>query len=140
MRKSKHGMWQSPTYKVWQCIKQRCLNPNNQAFADYGGRGITVDPRWSADFREFVADMGERPPGMEIDRIDNDQGYCKQNCRWVTATQNQNNRSNNHRVSYEGQMLTVAEVSRKCGVKPNTIYERLKRGWTDEQAVQPCAH
>jgi hypothetical protein len=135
---TKHGMRNSPTYKIWFCMRQRCRNPKHPAFDHYGGRGIGIDPRWD-DFATFLADMGERPPGMEIDRIDNDKGYSKENCRWATSVQNQNNRSNNHWLRYEGRSVTVAQASRLCGVKANTIYERLKRGWTDEQAVRPCA-
>jgi hypothetical protein len=138
MTQTKHGMYKSKTYKVWFCIRQRCRNPKHVAFARYGGRGITVDPAWD-DFRVFLADMGERPEGMQIDRIDNDVGYSKANCRWVTPEINQNNRSNNLWVEYDGQRVTVAQASRLSGVKENTIRERLKRGWTTEQAVRPCA-
>lgn len=134
----KHGMCKSLTYKVWQCIRQRCLNPNNDAFANYGGRGITVDATWE-NFIVFLADMGERPKGMEINRIDNNKGYSKKNCKWSTSVENQNNRRNNRWISYNGKMVTVTQASRLCGVKPTTIFERLKKGCTNQQAVRPCA-
>jgi len=72
-------------------MKQRCLNPNNDAYKDYGERGITVCNRW-LDFKNFYADMGDRPEGKELDRKDNDKGYYKENCRWATAAENVQNR------------------------------------------------
>lgn len=82
----------SPTYVVWLAIKARCLNPKNPGFKNYGGRGIRVCDRWMV-FENFLADMGERPPGTSIDRIDNDCGYEPGNCRWATPIeQGQNTR------------------------------------------------
>ncbi len=76
---------------IWQGIKQRCLNLNNAAYKNYGSRGITICDEWLV-FANFFRDMGPRPEGLQIDRIDNDKGYCKENCQWVTAKQNSNNR------------------------------------------------
>ncbi len=70
-------------YNVWRSMKDRCDNPKNKAFASYGGRGISYDVKWQ-DFNIFLAEMEPRPTGMELDRIDNDSSYCKQNCRWTT--------------------------------------------------------
>jgi hypothetical protein len=82
----------SPTYRSWLAMKARCLNPKNKRFADYGGRGIAVCKRWLV-FENFLADMGERPAGMTLDRIDNDIGYEKTNCRWADSqTQSTNKR------------------------------------------------
>lgn len=84
----------SPTYTVWANMKQRCLNPNHPRYEDYGGRGIGVCTRW-LDFENFLADMGERPAGLTLERTDNDGDYDPFNCCWATYTQ----QSNNQRVS-----------------------------------------
>lgn len=88
-----HGMHNTPLYKVWTSMVQRCTNPKVQFYSRYGGRGIKVCDRWKK-FENFLADMGERPEGMTIDRIDNDGDYEPSNCKWVTHQQNCNNRSN----------------------------------------------
>jgi hypothetical protein len=72
-------------------MRKRCHNPNQDNYAYYGGRGITVCERWD-DFAAFLADMGERPPGMSLDRVNNDHGYSAANCRWATRTEQAHNR------------------------------------------------
>lgn len=81
----------SPTYHSWINLRQRCLNPENARYADYGGRGITVDPRWNK-FENFLEDMGERPTGTSIERRDNDLGYTKDNCFWGDVYHQAHNR------------------------------------------------
>ena len=81
----------SPTYHSWASMIARCTNPSNKRFAIYGGRGITVCKRWM-NFRNFLADMGERPKGLSIDRIDNNSGYRPGNCRWTTSVTQARNR------------------------------------------------
>jgi len=92
----KHGYHGTPTYASWQAMKGRCLNPNDDWYSEYGGRGITVCESWAEPrgFVAFLADMGEKPPGMTLDRIDNDGNYEPGNCKWSTpAEQNQNTRT-----------------------------------------------
>lgn len=85
----------SPTYRVWCAIKDRCLNPNSKtSYPKYGGRGITICDRWRDSFEAFLEDMGERPEGTSIDRIDNNKGYEPGNCRWADKWTQSRNRRN----------------------------------------------
>ena len=86
-----HGMHSSPEYNCWAGVKQRCLNPKNHRYNEYGGRGITICERWMK-FENFLADMGRRPKGTSLDRIDNDGNYELSNCKWSTAKEQINNR------------------------------------------------
>jgi hypothetical protein len=89
---TKHGMYGTPTYRSWIKMKDRVLNQNHKYFHLYGGRGISIDPKWMT-FEGFLRDMGTMPePGYSIDRIDNDKGYTKKNCRWIPRNDQQKNR------------------------------------------------
>ena len=89
--KPRHHKSETQAYRTWQHMKSRCLNPKTVRYKNYGGRGISVCDRWQ-DFKNFYADMGDRPPGLQIDRIDNDGNYEPGNCQWVTPKENSNNR------------------------------------------------
>lgn len=79
-------------YSTWRGMINRTTNPNASDWSYYGGRGITVASAWVSDFTCFLSDMGGRPEGLTLDRIDNDKGYCKENCRWATKTEQANNK------------------------------------------------
>ena len=131
----RHGKYNTPTYKAWGAMKKRCDDPQNGAWRHYGGRGISYDPRWK-DFTNFLADMGMRPaPNDELDRINNNGNYCKENCRWVTRQQNLNNTRVNHVVVYNGQQMTASELARQVGLRPNRLLARLRAGFTLERAI-----
>jgi len=130
------------TYKSWEGMKQRCLNPNNPRFDSYGGRGITIEPKWLT-FAGFLEDMGERPEGLTLDRIDNNGDYCKANCRWASpAEQQRNTRQSKLTESQVKEILAVQRVwkgsdrelarqfSGELGINHETIREVLKgRCW-----------
>jgi hypothetical protein len=82
----------SPTYNTWRGMKLRCYNKNREDYKHYGGRGIEVCERWRSSFVAFLEDMGPRPPGMTLDRIDVNKGYCKDNCRWATKAEQERNK------------------------------------------------
>jgi hypothetical protein len=89
----KHGFIKTPTYRSWIAMRSRCVDPNASGYKNYGGRGIKVCERWD-DFLNFLADMGERPPGMSIEREDGTGNYCPENCKWATRkVQNRNKRN-----------------------------------------------
>ncbi len=91
-RRATHGMTDSPTFRSWAAMKTRCLNPNGARYASYGGRGITICEQWVNSFENFLADMGPRPSGTTLDRVDNDGNYEPGNCRWATPSQQNSNR------------------------------------------------
>ncbi len=123
------------TYKAWTCMIYRCTNPNGKNWARYGGRGIKVCDRWLRSFDAFLADNGECPSGMEIDRWPNNDGdYEPGNTRWATMKQQARNTSRNRLVTLAGETLCVSEFVERFGLKYTTVMSRLNRGWSAEMA------
>lgn len=124
-----------PLYNVWMSMKNRCRNPKAKAYADYGGRGISVCERWMSSFAAFAEDMGERPAGTSIDRIDNEGNYEPGNCRWATRREQQRNQRRAVFVWVDGVKHRAIELAELAGVKTDTILERAARGLPYDQVV-----
>ncbi len=129
-RSTKHGMARSKEYDTWISIKKRCLNPDNKDYKYYGERGITMCDRWQDSFQNFYEDMGDRPSKTHsIDRIDNNKGYYKENCKWSTKSEQCRNQRNNRIVIINGESVCLAEAAERYGIRTKTVYDRVKRGW-----------
>ena len=126
-RFTKHGMKHTPIYTVWCLMIQRCTDPNATNYKNYGGRGITVCEEWK-DFSKFYEDMGDIPPGMTLDRKDNDGNYCKENCRWASYLTQENNKRNNIVITFHGQTKTLSQWARSSGINYHTLYSRYIKG------------
>ena len=130
-------MMKDRTYRTWIYMRQRCLNPNNNAWKDYGGRGITICDRWDS-FANFLADMGERPAGTSLDRIDNEGNYEPDNVKWSTPAEQAHNTRTNLRVTAFGETKVAGEWVRdpRCAVSSTSLRRRLKSGGlSPEEAI-----
>lgn len=123
------------TYECWESMIQRCTNPRCKAFSNYGGRGIKVCKRWRDSFEAFLADMGEKPTGLQIDRIENDGNYEPSNCKWATRKEEARNKRSNRHLTINGETRCLAEWSERSGIKSGTIRERIKAGRDLKSAI-----
>lgn len=137
-----HGGCNTQEYGIWCAMLRRCYNPAVREFPRYGGRGITVCPRWLHSFENFIRDMGPRPSAEHsIDRIKNEGPYSPRNCRWTDRFTQANNKRNNRMVLVEGHHVTLAEASRSTGIEYHVVFKRLRRGWSIERALStPVRH
>lgn len=126
------GYRPTPTRVTWCAMKMRCSPEVGKP--EYAGRGISVCERWR-DFANFLADMGERPEGMTLDRIDPNGNYEPGNCRWATPEQQMNNRRNNRMFAVNGETLSIAQLARKYSVPDSRIRMRLAAGLPMEEAL-----
>lgn len=129
-----------PTKSSYVAMKRRCLGINTKSYGDYGGRGIKVCDRWLESFDNFVADMGTRPDGLTLDRIDVNGNYCPENCRWVDRkTQNINRRST---VFYndDDEILSQRDLCKKYNINESTFKSRIYKGWSVEDALSKTDH
>jgi hypothetical protein len=125
---STHGMDGTPTCKAWRSMRSRCHNPSVKQYKRYGGRGIQVCDRWMS-FDNFLADMGVRPDGLSLDRIDVNGNYEPSNCRWADAKVQANNRRNNLRVCVGGHVLGVEQFAEHCGLTLSGARKRIHRDY-----------
>ena len=135
---SKHGMSHHPAFGVWHSMKQRCMDPNHRAYHNYGGRGITVCPEWQNSFEAFWRDMGPTyKRGLDLDRINNNEGYSATNCRWVSRKVNARNRRVTRVIDTPLGRMSVAELSERTGIGETTLLYRLSAGWPTELLCLP---
>lgn len=125
----------TPEYRSWRAMRARCLSPGSTGFEKYGGRGITVCERWSK-FENFLADMGPRPHGRTLERIDNNGNYGPSNCRWATRKEQQANTSITHLITIDNVTKCLSDWCRQYGLDPGTVRRRMRVfGWGPKQAV-----
>lgn len=133
LRSLKHGQSNgggvrssSPTYNSWQNMKERCLKEYSISYPNYGGKGITVCDRWVSSFENFLNDMGERPSGMTLDRIDATGNYEPSNCRWATKEEQSRNRAIVKKFQVFWELLTMPEIAERLGVSYGYVYNKLQ--------------
>lgn len=130
-----HGMKGTPTHNTWCAMKQRCCYQRSNQFRYYGGRGIAVCDRWHT-FENFLADMGERPNGMTIDRVDSDGDYEPSNCRWATKAVQDRNRRSTINVTRDGVTKCVKDWCDELALDVDRVYGRIRRGAIPEEALR----
>lgn len=135
----KHGGYKNKTgeYASWNAMRDRCNNSNSTSYARYGGRGITHDPAWD-DFKKFLEDMGHKENSkLELERIDNNKGYYKENCRWATHKEQTRNRGGKRATrlyTFEEKTMCIADWAKEIGISPQSMQKRLNNNWPLEKA------
>lgn len=124
----------SRTWYIWRDMIKRCHNTAAKDYPRYGGRGVHVCDSWKASFDAFLADMGERPDGRTIDRIDGSRGYEPGNCRWASDAEQRRNKSTVRYVGFRGEQVAIQDLAHRFGIPYDTLWQRLKR-WDVERAV-----
>jgi len=138
---TKHGLSDTPTARSWVEMRRRCYATHRKEYPNYGGRGIVVCDRWRDSFVNFLTDMGLRPDGHTLDRIDNDGPYSPENCRWVPRAAQELNKRSSVRYDIFGERITLAEAARKYGIGSATLYNRvITLKWAPERAVTEHIH
>lgn len=127
-------------YSAWLAAKGRCFNPRLESYPRYGGRGITMSEEWRTNFSAFLRDLGPCPEGHTLDRIDVNGHYAPGNCRWALPIVQQNNMRTNRLICVRGETMTLAQASRRFGVKVTTMLARLDVGLPITSVVDPHLH
>lgn len=133
--KYKHGMTDTTEYRAWANMLSRVLNPNHPRYKDWGGRGITVDVRW-LDFETFYADIGKKPKGHTLERIDNNGGYSPENCYWASPAEQARNRRSNKIIVYDEVSYIQNDLAAKLKISKTTFGTRIRRGWTLQETIK----
>ncbi len=124
----------APEYYVWSNARARCSNPKLRCWKHYGGRGITFDSRWD-DFAQFMKDMGPRPPGTQLERVNNDLGYGPENCVWATRRRQARNKRSSKLYQWKGEDRSLTEIAQMESVLPDRLIRRVRCGWPLQRAV-----
>ncbi|MFZ9455692.1 MAG: hypothetical protein ACO27Q_10715 [Bacteroidia bacterium] len=133
IKNTKHGMKNTNTYSSWRAMKQRCINENAKDFVCYGGKNINICNEWINSFEAFYHDMGERPKGTSIDRINNKLGYFKENCRWATKSIQARNKNTSYFCEINGIIYdSLIDAATAFKVKKQTI-SKWVNGWFDKR-------
>jgi hypothetical protein len=132
-----HGLRKSKLYITWANMKQRCYNPNDSHYKWYGGRGVTICDEWKNDFKAFYdwAIANGYRDSLTIDRVDSTKNYSPDNCRFITMSAQQRNKSSNKYIEYNGETKSVQEWAEKLNIKPSTLRARFNKGWSIERAL-----
>lgn len=130
-----HGRSDTPLYWRWVAMNERCHTESSSEYRNYGGRGIKVCERWRNSFGDFLSDMGEPGEGMFLDRINNDGNYEKENCRWVTKSDQERNKRTNRLITANGKTMCVVAWAEILSVHPGTLHSRMNRGLSDHDTI-----
>lgn len=140
----KNGIYGKRLRAIYSSMKQRCFNPNNPTYKNYGERGITVCPEWLGEdgfsnFGKWAYENGYNPKAKRgectLDRIDNNENYCPENCRWADSKTQSRNKRDNVLIEYNGELKTIMQWCEELNIKHSTLRNRIKRGWTPEMAI-----
>ena len=135
----KHGLSNTRLHKIWHSMYCRCYYKSTNQYKNYGGRGIKVCEEWKhiqgfINFYNWAINNGYKET-LTLDRIDNNKGYCPSNCRWITPKEQSNNRRNNVYYTFNGETKTSKQWCELYNISQTTLSDRLKRGWTLQQAL-----
>jgi len=134
-KKRTHGMTRTPTYRSWRAAKERCHNPNSSNYPSYGGAGIEMCRRWRDSFETFLADIGERPAGATLDRLDQCKGYEPGNVQWATSVEQSVNRGTTRLYRWRGGWMTTREIAEAEDLSFNSLRKVVGRHRTIQDAV-----
>lgn len=133
-RSIKHGLRHTKEYICWMRMKDRCFNKNSKDYKNYGGRGISVCDEWKNDFEQFYKDMGEKPANTSIERIDNNKGYSKDNCKWDNSFNQCRNKRTNVWINFNGKKMILTDLANFLGISRAKLESRLKNNYYQEES------
>ena len=140
--KKTHGVSRTTLYKVFKNMEDRCYKKDDPNFKYYGNRGIIIEDEWKNNVLNFVKWSKENgyKKGLQIDRINNDGNYSPENCRWTTGKENSNNKRNNHKLDYNGEILTLRQFSIRYDINYSTLQRRVSKNWSFEKLIKKVNH